>query len=172
MKKKIKKISKKNKEKRGKKYRKFKINFDYQKSLMFAFIISALLLSFSVFYYYVFFMPTIEREKLEQQKTIEQLKLNQSANESKIKNVTESSQKKESQELLLTNCLNTAKEAYFEVFTKAIADCNKKENNKEKYDCVSPLLQDTQKGLEESQDECLKINQSNGELNIINSINP
>lgn len=169
----MKKKNKKNLRKTGEKEKKFKkiklkINFDSQKILRFTFIASALLLSFSIFYYYAFLMPRLEKEKLEQQKEFEQLKLNQVANENKIKNETENKQKEESQGLLLTNCLNTAKEAYFEVFEKAIKNCNKKENNKEKYDCASILLSDTQKGLEETQAECLKINQVKDGLNVTN----
>ncbi|MCX6764813.1 MAG: hypothetical protein NTU58_03910 [Candidatus Nealsonbacteria bacterium] len=174
MKKKIKKIKKipvkkkKKIERKEIKPQKLKINFDCQKTLKVAFIVSALLLSFSVLYYYVFFLPTIEKEKLEQQKEFEQLKLSQGTIENKIKNETEDKQKEESKEISLADCLNTAKEAYSEVFEKAIESCNAKENNKEKYDCTSILLSETQKGLEESQAECLKNDEIKDESSITN----
>jgi len=171
MKKKIKenkkKLEKKKKE-AGAKPLKLEINFNYQKILKLTLVASVLLLSFSVFYYHVLLMPAIERERLEQQKELEQLKINQSVIENKAKNETESKQKEESQGLVLTNCLNTAKEAYFEVFKKAMEDCDKKTSSKDKYDCASSLLDDIQKGLQEAQGACLNINQENDGLNIIN----
>jgi hypothetical protein len=158
------KIKKKIKNKKIGKKVKLKINFDYQKVLRFTFIVCALLLSFSFFYYYVFFRTTTEKEKLEQEKQIQQLSLNNQVKESELQaeeKTGENKTKEISQGLILTSCLNTAKEAYLEVFEMGIANCNQKTNKNEKYECASSLIEDTQKGLEENRNECLKNNQNN-----------
>lgn len=152
--------------------KKAKKEFEAQKSLRSAaIIISAFLLGFSFFYYYVLFLPSIEKQKLEQQKQLQEFYLKNQETEKQNEPVLKTEEvgtEELSDGLLSLDCSKIAKQTYLEIFELGIENCNKKTGEKEKSDCVTFLISDLQKGMEEAEKECLKEDlKDSGGLNII-----
>ena len=118
-----------------------------------------LLIGFSVFYYYFLFLPAIEKNKLEQEINLRMIQLSELT-----KQKTETQALTESTSSLLTNCFNSASETYYEIFSKALEECNSTTEKNDKDKCILSLNEQIKLGLKEAKDECYNQYSSSSQL--------